>query len=915
MLRAPIAVALALAASSACLMGEGEPGTGDARRGFTRLAERGCTSCHGSPAVPPEPAPRLETVGARLVPGALEAALSGGPRMPDCLSGLGEAERAAARSELTHYLASLGGPLARPALALDALALERGRQLYHSVGCVACHAPFEGTGTLARPLWDFPEAFEAAPLGADGSRPSAPRDPRELSGIAARTTPEALARYLSDPLAVHPSGRMPSFGLDAGEAADLAAYLLYEDAEDQGARLAPGPGLVLDYFEASFDGETADFDALHPVRSEVATSFFDGVPRREEDFGFRFRGLLDVPEAGLYRFSTTSDDGSMLYLDGRTVVDNRGQHAMAERSGEVHLARGRHAFELTFFEHWGDQGLEVRWSGPGFETRALDFESLSHLEARLAVAPAEPFVLDASLVARGRRRFEALGCASCHGGGGAHARSLEECDPRRGCLAREPRGPVPRYAFAPGEREDLVAAVRAESPPPRTAVERLHDELARLECGACHARGALPGPSDERRSYFQVADGLDLGDEGRLPPSLERAGAKLKPAWFRAVLEEGLRARPYMRTRMPRFGAANVADLPALFAEVDAALRDEREPPFRPEAVEAGRALAGIRGLGCIQCHDFAGHPSIGIPAVDLARVHERLYPGWFRELLMDPVALGMNTRMPSFWVDGRSPVVDVLDGDPLRQVEALWTYLALGSSMPLPQGLVPLPGEYEVEVYDEPVCVGVFMAGVGPRTVCVGLPERVHYAFDVERSRLALAWRGRFLDARGTWHARAGELEKPAGEDVLELPAGPHLASLPGRDDPWPTEVAVTPLGRGVDPRGRPVFRYRSAGAVVTESVTAELRAGGAVLRRRLELEECSLPIDFRAAVGTSIDPAADGALSVRGAREYRLRVGPEPWRAGALVVARPDGGEELRLRAVPAREEKLVLELEYAW
>ena len=36
-------------------------------------------------------------------------------------------------------------------------------------------------------------------------------------------------------------------------------------------------------------------------------------------------------------------------------------------------------------------------------------------------------------------------------------------------------------------------------------------------------------------------------------------------------------------------------------------------------AVEAGRQLAGIRGLGCINCHQFAGHDSLGVPAVDLA--------------------------------------------------------------------------------------------------------------------------------------------------------------------------------------------------------------------------------------------------------------------------------------------------------
>jgi cbb3-type cytochrome oxidase cytochrome c subunit len=907
---------------------------GDPAAGRRLARELGCLSCHALPGLAPEPAPRIVGIGARLTPAALERALAPSARMPDCLATLGGARaRAAARAELVHFLASLGGPLEPAAETVDALTIERGRELYHSVGCVACHEPFEHPETLSTPLWEFPEAFEPRPRTA--RERSGPRDPRDLAGIGARSTRAALARYLVDPLALQPAGRMPALALGAGEAADIAAYLFYEDAVDAGAVLAPGRGLLLDHYEASFAGETADFDALVPVRSEVATSFFEDLTHREEDFGFRFRGLIEIETPGLYRFMTTSDDGSMLYLDGALVVDNRGQHGMEERSGEVHLSAGRHAFELTYFEHFGGDGLEVHWSGPGFETRALGFDVLSHLEVRLEPR-AEPFRLDPELVERGRERFEALGCANCHTSCGQEARPLLECDPRRGCLARSPRGAAPRYSFAPGVREDLAAAVRAGVPPAPSVAERLAADLARLECGACHERDGLAGPSDERRGYFQVARDLDLGDEGRLPPSLEGVGAKLKLAWLAEVLEHGGRVRPYMRTRMPQFGAENVGHLPELFAAADAHLRDEREPEFSAEAVEAGKLLAGTKGLGCIQCHELAGHPSIGIPAVDLATVHARIYPGWFRELLMDPVALKMNTRMPAFWVDGKSPVKTLFDGDPARQVEALWTYLSLGSSMPLPHGLVPLPGEYEVEVYDAPVCVGVFMAGVSPRTVCVGLPERVHYAFDVEHSRLALAWRGRFLDATGTWHARAGQLEQPAGEDVLAFPPGPLVTRLPEREAPWPTDEEAAgvqrSLARGQDAEGRPVFRYRVGDIAVAETIVPRVSPGGAVLWRSVELQDATWTpgkppwtADLRLAIGESIEePSEDapmatdakgGYLRIEGERTWFLRIAPEGARLGTHLVERADGQRELRTHLEIVTSGPILLELEYSW
>jgi len=900
--------------------------------GFELYARHGCAACHGGPA-PSDPAPALDVAGALRPPRAIAELLDA--HEPALFAGLDARERDETRLALTHFLVARGGPVLaddRAPAGVDAATLERGRQLYHSVGCVACHAPYEDAATLARPLWDFPEVFEAHAVAASDSV----RNPEALPDVTRRWTLASLASYLADPVRLHRDGRMPSLALTAAEAEDLAAYLWFEARVDGGAHLALAPGLALEYFESSFGDDTADFDALVPVRRAVVTSFFADLEHRDDDFGLRFRGLVDVPATGEYVFHTTSDDGSMLSIDGRLVVDNRGQHPLEERSGAVHLDAGRHALEVTYFEHMGGDGLEVRWEGPGFPKRELGFDVLTHVRADLG-APSRGLPIDPALARRGRDHVDRLGCAACHAPEGVVAPSappLAELDAARGCLDERSEGAHPHFSLSSGERASLAAAVRSRTtPPPPNACERLAHELSRLGCGACHVRGAeLAGPDDERRSYFQVERGLDLGDEGRLPPSLDGAGGKLRPAWLASVLTGDGRARPYMKTRMPRFGAENVAELPALFAECDAAQRDEREPAFSVDAVASGRELAGTGGLGCIQCHELAGHPSIGIPAVDLAHVTERLYPGWFRSLLMDPVALKMNTRMPAFWVDGKSPVKTLYDGDPSAQVDALWSYLSLGSSMPLPRGLVPLPGEYEVEVTDEPVCVGVFMEGVGPRTVCVGLPERVHYAFDVEHSRLALAWRGRFLDARGTWHGRAGQLEKPAGEDVLEFPPGEALMMLDERDDAWPAEVGRAAgyhvLGRSVGVSRRPEFRYSVCGVEVGETMEPVIRAGGSGLRRRfsMPLDQVQGNLFLRAAVGDSVQRVGEGSWSIeRDGATVRVQL---PTDAG-FVHADESGRAELRFPIVsdsvsstpsarPIRGASLswaVYEVEYSW
>jgi hypothetical protein len=50
------------------------------------------------------------------------------------------------------------------------------------------------------------------------------------------------------------------------------------------------------------------------------------------------------------------------------------------------------------------------------------------------------------------------------------------------------------------------------------------------------------------------------------------------------------------------------------------------------------------------------------------------------------PLRLEPGTKMPQFFPDGRSPLVEVLDGDAARQIEALWQYLLEGENLRPPE-------------------------------------------------------------------------------------------------------------------------------------------------------------------------------------------------------------------------------------
>jgi len=130
------------------------------------------------------------------------------------------------------------------------------------------------------------------------------------------------------------------------------------------------PGLNYEYFEGDWSA-TPEFASKIP---EFAGSInnFDISPATSEDFfGFRFFGEISIYTQGSYFFYTSSDDGSLLYINGQLVVDNDGLHAMVEQGGTIELDSGRHQIEVLFFEKEGGADLDVSYEGPGISKASI----------------------------------------------------------------------------------------------------------------------------------------------------------------------------------------------------------------------------------------------------------------------------------------------------------------------------------------------------------------------------------------------------------------------------------------------------------------------------------------------------------------------------------------------------------------
>jgi len=842
--------------------------------GETLLAEMNCVACHQASdevkaRLASRAAPKLGENGAGVTAQWLEqfltnpAATKPGTTMPDLLHNFSPEEKSKTVEALTHLLIGIQPPLPSTSDASE-VQIATGQRLYHEIGCVQCHAP------MILPVGKENDAAAQAEL-AKLKETSAP-----LGDLAKKYTVASLAAFLQDPLKSRPDGRMPAQRLTAEEATAVAIYLLREQAAAQSVML---PGLTYEYYEFPFE-ELPQFDRIKPTATGIAEKVSLDPAKRKNDFALRFSGFLNVPKDGDYRFWLSSDDGSQLFIDDKLVIDNGGVHLDLEKNTLLKLTAGLHPIMVTYFDAGYHVRMRLQWEGPGVNQDDIKPESFKHEGRPMQPSGQRDFVVDKAKMARGWELFSLLQCSQCHSldhdpqKSGLRSEVVFKLGPippldklsansTGGCLSKTPSAKAPHFALSDDQRKALQDTLQKQSDlaTPLTAEEKIHRTMQALNCQACHARGEQSGPTGLRREYFVGTSDADLGDEGKIPPQLNGIGNKLQRPWLEEVLFTGASVRPYMATRMPNFGKANLEHLPEALEKADE-LKVRSEPATPADTVEHakhGRKLLGTEGLSCIACHNFSGHRALGIPALDLATSSRRLRFDWFRRYLLDPISLRPGTRMPAFWPGGVAASKSILDGRAEEQIGALWLYLSQKDFVELPEGLIR--GKLELVPLGEALIYRNFIDGGGSRAIGVGFPEKANFAFDANQVRMAEIWQGPFIDAARHRTGRGEGFEKPLGSNVVKLSSGASFAVLKNVGDSWPAEGKRTSgvqfRGYQLDEKQRPTFLYRVGEWQVTDSTVPMPGALDPALRRTITLKGAASEgtLYFRAAVGEVVE------------------------------------------------------------
>jgi cytochrome c553 len=865
------------------------------------LSELNCVSCHaaGETSLARKQAPVLDHVGSRVRISYLRKYLADpqaakpGTTMPHLLAGDADAKEKV--EALVHFLASTGSlRQERPTPKYVAV----GRDLYHKVGCFACHGTRNAAG----------EQDKVQPTSVP------------LGDLKAKYAISSLSAFLEQPHVVRPAGRMPKL-LNAQESRAVAGYLL------AGAKMlaVSGRGTAnYAYYEGSWE-KLPDFSTIKPKATGTVSGFDLGAARRDNDYAIRFDAFLKIDREETYSFSLMSDDGSKLIIDGKTVIDNDGVHAPTTKHGQAKLGKGIHKVTVSFFQVGGGAELELSLGSRGVGRYNLGDLVASSADAfdkkpEPKIADPDALEIEPALVAKGKALFASLGCANCHtmndqGKAIASTRmapALTKLKSDAGCLAVKPSKSVPAYGLNDVQRKAIAAALKAPAPPKNSA-GTLTATLTTFNCYACHSRDTVGGPEESINKLFTTTQ-PEMGDEGRVPPPLDGVGAKLNVDYFKHLLDQGGHDRPYMHTRMPGFGLTNVGHLVEVLAGLDSlpATPKVEFKDAQKKIKATARHLVGSQAFGCIKCHTFAGNKAEGVQGIDMVLMPKRVRRDWFHAYVSDPQRIRPGTRMPAAFMEGKSVLPSILDGTAAKQIEAMWVYLLDGGRAQLPVGVgrsfIPLEPVTSAILYRN------FITGAGTRAIAVGYPEKAHLAFDANEMRLALLWQGAFIDAARHWPARGAGSEGPLGDNILTLHKGAAFAVLEKPDEAWPTaapkSLGYRFLGYKLTGDDRPTFHYSYAGVKIEDFPNPVISGKDVVMLRTLTFSAAIAPenFTFRAAVGSKITELKDGWYRIDDA--WKFKAPP-----GVKARIRASAGKSELLVPVTFAGGKAQLVCEYAW
>lgn len=156
-----------------------------------------------------------------------------------------------------------------------------------------------------------------------------------------------------------------------------------------------GNGLKAEYFDNINLSRSPVLERIDPTVSYDWGGGGPGSPIANDYFSVRWTGKVQPCFTESYTFTTRSDDGIRLWVNGTPIIDNWTLHGSTYNSGSINLIAGqKYDIRLEFYENAGSAVAELYWSSASQANQIIPQTQLYYSETGCTSAPSSEVIIN-----------------------------------------------------------------------------------------------------------------------------------------------------------------------------------------------------------------------------------------------------------------------------------------------------------------------------------------------------------------------------------------------------------------------------------------------------------------------------------------------------------------------------------------
>ena len=200
----------------------------------------------------------------------------------------------------------------------------------------------------------------------------APLKDMEMYYTTDGSTPTKASKKYTAPLKFTETVTLNTIAFRGTIASDTRAAIVEKQTYLEPVNINPKKGVVKRWVAVK---KFKVVDAIQLPKNATFTTVneinFDSYNNKQQ-VSMVYKGYFYAKEDGLFEFATKSDDGSLLSIGNKIVVDNGGNHSALEKNGMVALKKGWHPLTVKFHEATGGGSLAVWYTAPNGDKKILN---------------------------------------------------------------------------------------------------------------------------------------------------------------------------------------------------------------------------------------------------------------------------------------------------------------------------------------------------------------------------------------------------------------------------------------------------------------------------------------------------------------------------------------------------------------